>query len=137
MKITRIKIHIVNTDNDKTLRGFADIVLEDCLRISGIKILRNRAGIFFIDMPNRRKVDRCPQCPCRNALQANYCNNCGVELSCDRIPFDVNGRPNLYAKIVTTLSADYHIIIEKDILTEFAHVLKNEINISEEDYGNR
>ena len=48
MKITDIRVRIYET---KTLRGFADVTLDECLVLTGIKIVESSKGLF-IGMPS-------------------------------------------------------------------------------------
>lgn len=53
MKITKIKIDKIGKDK---LKGFADIILDDCLAIHRIKIIEGK-NRMFVSMPDRKRAD--------------------------------------------------------------------------------
>ena len=53
LPITDIKIYV---QNDGRLRAFAAIVLADCFKINGLKIIEGKAGLF-VAMPSRKTRD--------------------------------------------------------------------------------
>ena len=50
--ITDVKVRLVNTENSK-LKGFASIIIDDCIAIHDIKIIAGDNG-EFIAMPSRK-----------------------------------------------------------------------------------
>lgn len=46
MKVTDVKIKLYNSDN-KTLKGFADITIDEELVIKGLKIIEGKKGDFI------------------------------------------------------------------------------------------
>jgi stage V sporulation protein G len=52
MEITRVNVTIV--DQDK-VKAYADIVLDDCFLIRGLKLIYTNR--FFISMPSRKRKD--------------------------------------------------------------------------------
>ena len=58
MNITFIKIYPFDTGFHQTsLRGYADVVLDDLLVIKGFKILAAKSGGLFIGMPSKKGKD--------------------------------------------------------------------------------
>lgn len=52
MEITRINVTIVN---QAKVKAFADIVLDDCFLVRGLKLIYTNK--FFISMPSRKRKD--------------------------------------------------------------------------------
>jgi stage V sporulation protein G len=56
MKITSVSVTVANQGK---LRGYARIVVDDCLVIDGLKIIERdeRDGGLFVSMPSRKRQD--------------------------------------------------------------------------------
>lgn len=52
MEITEIKITL---NNDNIVRAYADIVIDDCFIVKGLKIIETKN--IFVAMPSRRRRD--------------------------------------------------------------------------------
>lgn len=52
MKITDVKVRIIPSENDK-MRGIATVVLDDCFKVKGIRILE-KEGSLMLAMPSRK-----------------------------------------------------------------------------------
>lgn len=55
MEITRISIQKVEKENSRVL-AYADIELDNCLKINGIRIIKGDTRIFAA-MPNKKTID--------------------------------------------------------------------------------
>lgn len=53
MKVTDVRLKKVNDDKFGKLRAYADITLEECLVIHGLKLMQGENG-FFVAMPSRK-----------------------------------------------------------------------------------
>lgn len=54
MKVTLDKIFIVDTDSK--MKGSASVIIDDCFKITGIKIIEGSNGLF-LSMPSRKLKD--------------------------------------------------------------------------------
>ena len=54
MKVTLDKLFIVDTDSK--MKGSASVIIDDCFRITGIKIIEGSNGLF-LSMPSRKLKD--------------------------------------------------------------------------------
>ena len=54
MKVTLDKLFIVDTDNK--MKGSASVIIDDCFKITGIKIIEGSNGLF-LSMPSRKLKD--------------------------------------------------------------------------------
>lgn len=54
MKITLDKLFIVDTDSK--MKGSASVIIDDCFKITGIKIIEGSNGLF-LSMPSRKLKD--------------------------------------------------------------------------------
>ena len=52
MKITSVSVHKVSGENTR-MRGIATVVLDDCFKIKGIRIIE-KDGNFMLAMPSRK-----------------------------------------------------------------------------------
>ena len=58
MNITFIKIYPFHTDiSQRSLKAYADVILDDLLVIKGFKILVGKSGGLFIGMPSKKGKD--------------------------------------------------------------------------------
>ncbi len=78
MKITEVRI-FPKEGEDKKLRAFATITLDDCFVVRDLKIIEGSKGLF-VAMPSRRIKNPCPRCRHSNVAHSQYCNECGNKL---------------------------------------------------------
>jgi stage V sporulation protein G len=55
----------------------------------------------------------------KNHLRAQYCNQCGAQLSQDRMPLDADGRAKLYADIAHPINSHCREMIQDHVINEF------------------
>jgi stage V sporulation protein G len=55
----------------------------------------------------------------KNHLRAQYCNQCGAQLSQDRMPLDADGRAKLYADIAHPINSFCREMIQDHVINEF------------------
>ncbi len=115
MRITEVRIKLVNEDEKGRLKAFCSIALDDALVIHDLKIINGYKGIF-VAMPNRRIIDHCLKCGCSNHLLACFCNQCGERIYGSRIIYDANGRGKLYADIAHPISSAFREVIQSTVL---------------------
>jgi len=53
MEITNVRIVL---RNEKTLKAFASFVIDDCLIVTGLKVIDGPNG-YFVSMPSKRRND--------------------------------------------------------------------------------
>lgn len=56
MEITAVKMNLVNDEQEKRLKAFANIIFDDCFLVSGLKVIRGDKGLF-VSMPSRKLKD--------------------------------------------------------------------------------
>jgi DNA-binding cell septation regulator SpoVG len=74
MKVTQVQLSLLN---EPKLKATADIVLDECLKIKGIKAIARSEGLF-LDFPSQKRKIRCHYCKRSNPCTARYCSDCGV-----------------------------------------------------------
>jgi len=84
MRITEVRIFPKETD-DRKLKAFATMTLDDCFVVRDIKIIEGAKGLF-VAMPSRRLKESCPRCGHRNVVHSQYCNQCGSKQQTSRQP---------------------------------------------------
>jgi stage V sporulation protein G len=97
MQVTEVKVKLVSDKADK-LKAFCTVTIDGEFVIRDIKVIKGTRG-YFVAMPSRKLMDRCPSCGGKNHLRATYCNECGGSLRADRVPHDHDGRAKLHADI--------------------------------------
>jgi stage V sporulation protein G len=117
VKITEVRIKLVNNPNDK-LRAFCSITFDQEFVVRDLKIIEGNQGLF-VAMPSRKLCDRCPRCGGKNHLRARHCNDCGQKLATDRAPRDERGRDRLHADIAHPIHAAAREKIHRRVLEEF------------------
>jgi stage V sporulation protein G len=53
MKITDVRLRTVRNENEVKLKAYADITLEGCFVIHGLKVIEGQKGMF-VAMPSRK-----------------------------------------------------------------------------------
>ena len=116
MELTDIQIELVSFSSDR-LRAFGRIVIDNSFMVRDIRILEGNQGLF-VAMPSRKVMRPCPKCKEKNHLSANYCNECGGNLS---KPQRESGSPEqrAFADIAHPINAECREKIEKAILLAF------------------
>ena len=116
MKLTDIQIELVSFSSDR-LRAFGRIVIDNSFMVRDIRVLEGNQGLF-VAMPSRKVMRPCPKCKEKNHLSANYCNDCGGNLS---KPQRESGSPEqrAFADIAHPINAECREMIEKAILLAF------------------
>ena len=56
MKITDVRLRTVKSEDETKLKAYADITLEGCFVIHGLKIIDGQKGMF-VAMPSRKMPD--------------------------------------------------------------------------------
>ena len=118
MKLTDIQIELVSFSSDR-LRAFGRIVIDNSFMVRDIRVLEGNQGLF-VAMPSRKVMRPCPKCKEKNHLSANYCNDCGGNLS---KPQRESGSPEqrAFADIAHPINAICRDQIEKAVLAAFEH----------------
>lgn len=107
IEITRVRIQLHEPHarpdgrKDWRLKAFADVTLDDCLAIKGLKVLMGDEGNLFVAFPSHRVEDHCPADDCRTrvALGDAFCRKCGVPLEPDRGTPGPDGKVNYHADV--------------------------------------
>lgn len=118
MKITEIRIKLIDDRADNRLRAFCSITMDDSFVVRDLKIIDGTKGLF-IAMPSRKLTDRCPRCGYKNNLRARYCNDCGELLNDNRAAVDDNGRAKLHADIAHPINAECRDMIQRNVIEAY------------------
>ena len=121
MNITEIRVKLVSSGRDK-LRGFASLIIDDCLVVRDLKIIEGEQGLFLA-MPSRKLQDRCRECGGKNALRARFCNDCGVRLTNGRGERDERGRVRLYADIAHPIHQEGRDELQRRVVAAYREEL--------------
>lgn len=79
MEITEVRIFL-KSNQDKKLKAYATITLDNAFVVRNVKIINGSKGLF-VAMPSRRVKEPCPKCNFRNIVRSRYCNQCGSALA--------------------------------------------------------
>jgi len=118
MKITEIRVKLIEDKADNRLRAFCSITLDDSFVVRDLKIIDGTKGLF-IAMPSRKLTDRCHRCGYKNNLRAYYCNDCGERLKDNRAAVDDNGRAKLHADIAHPINAECREMIQTAVVVAY------------------
>src|SRR5512137_472208 len=78
MDITEVRVFL-KEGQDKKLKAYATITLDNCFVVRNIKVIEGNKGLF-VAMPSRKMKDPCPKCGFRNSVRTKFCNQCGSSL---------------------------------------------------------
>lgn len=117
MNISEARVKLVSDKTDK-LKAFCSITIDGEFVIRDIKVIQGGKG-YFVAMPSRKLMDRCPSCGGKNHLRAAYCNSCGGSLRPDRVPHDEEGRAKLHADIAHPINSACRERIQKRVVEAY------------------
>ncbi len=83
MEITEVRIRLIEDENAENLRAFATLTMDECFVVRDLRIIDGHSGLF-VAMPSRKITRRCSKCGCKNAVHANFCNQCGGKMAPDQ-----------------------------------------------------
>ena len=117
MEITEVRIKLMDEPGER-LKAFCSITFDNCFVVRDLKIIEGTSGPF-VAMPSRKLTAHCPRCGMKNHLRAPYCNQCGSQLSNDRMPLDADGRAKLYADIAHPINQACRDMIQQKVIEAF------------------
>jgi stage V sporulation protein G len=117
MEISEVRVSLVS-NKDNRLKAFCSMTLDNEFVIRDIKIIEGIGGAF-VAMPSRKMSDHCDKCGGKNHLRAKYCNNCGTELTENRVRKDVRGRTKLHADIAHPINAECRQRIQQTVIEAY------------------
>ena len=123
MKITDVRVRLVQGGSKSRLLGFCTITLDSEFVVRDLKLIEGTSGPF-VAMPNRKLMDRCSSCGARNSLKARYCNDCGARLADDRIPRDGQGRSVAHADVAHPISTACRRYLEDEVIKAYRKELE-------------
>jgi stage V sporulation protein G len=117
VEVTEAKVKLVSDKADK-LKAFCTITIDDEFVIRDIKVIKGTRG-YFVAMPSRKLMDRCPSCGGKNHLRSAYCNDCGRELRDNRVSHDTEGRAKLHADIAHPINSGCRDRLQRRIIAAY------------------
>jgi stage V sporulation protein G len=117
VEITEVRIKLME-DPGERLKAFCSITFDNCFVVRDLKIIDGSNGPF-VAMPSRKLTAHCARCGMKNHLRAQFCNQCGAQLSQDRMPLDADGRAKLYADIAHPINSHCREMIQDHVINEF------------------
>lgn len=119
MNITEVRIKLVeDSGENERLLAFCSITFEDAFVVRDLKIIGGPKG-FFVAMPSRKLMDRCPGCGFKNQMRARFCNACGGRLDENRGLRQNEGRAKLHADIAHPIHAHCREQIQAAVIQAF------------------
>lgn len=122
MEITEIRIKLMDEPGER-LKAFCSITFDNCFVVRDLKIIEGASGPF-VAMPSRKLTAHCSHCGMKNHLRSQFCNQCGVATSTNRMPVDADGRAKLYADIAHPINSSCREMIQYDVIQEYHEELK-------------
>ncbi len=116
MNITDVRIKLAEEADDH-LKAFCTITIDGAFVVRDLKVIGDDNGCF-VAMPSRKITRRCPHCPGKNEVRANYCSSCGTKLPgisndeshrafCDIAhPINASGRKRIENAVLTAFEAE-------------------------------
>lgn len=81
IEITNIEVVLENNPNNPRLLANVRIVLNDCFKVRGIRIIKGNLGKILVTMPDTKLQFRCGDCSKGNPCDSAYCRQCGKKLN--------------------------------------------------------
>ncbi len=117
MQVSEVKVKLVDIKTER-LKAFCTITLDGEFVVRDIKVIEGTSGPF-VAMPSRKLADKCQRCGAKNHLRAKFCNECGSELSDNRVPKDAAGRVKLHADVAHPINPQCRQRIQQAVLDAF------------------
>ncbi len=120
MVITEVRIKLMESNNDnEKLQAFCSITFDHSFVIRDLKIIEGNRG-WFVAMPSRKLMDRCPDCSFKNQLKARFCNQCGYKLGEFKgIGRDSSGKQKMHADIAHPINPSCRDNIQQVVIKAF------------------
>ena len=122
MQVTEVRVHLETRPDpvNQFVLAFASVTLDSIFKVHDLRVLTDPQDRPYVTMPNRKIVDRCPQCSASNPLRAKYCNECGIRLA------DNRGRPNIrdgkirfYTDVAHPTDSDLRSMLSSKVLAQY------------------
>ena len=123
MKITDVRVRLMDTTKQSKLLGFCSITIDGDFVVRDLKIIDGANGPF-VAMANRKVQDRCTSCGARNNLKARYCGDCGARLADNRVPRDSRGRAAAHVDIAHPITTECRRYLEERVVDEYRKELE-------------
>ena len=114
MIITEVYLNIQPPSHDHRLLACCSVTFDDAFVVRDLKLISGAKGPF-VAMPNRKLMNRCPQCGMKNHLIANYCNHCGILLHPPAEAF----AGKLFANVAHPVNGETRAMLTAAILAEY------------------
>ena len=118
MKITEVRVKLVNGNDTERLRAFCSITIDELFVVRDLKVIDGTSGPF-VAMPSRKVMDHCPKCGGKNHLRARFCNDCGGKLAENRVSRGGDGRATLHADIAHPINMAGREYIQKEVIDAY------------------
>lgn len=121
MVITEVRVKLVDNNHER-LVAFVSITLDNAFVVRDLKVIDGRKG-WFVSMPSRKLMDRCPRCRHKNHLRARFCNQCGSTLD-DNRAFRGDGQVKIHADVAHPTNSQSRYVIETAVMDAVARELQ-------------
>ena len=115
MEITETRVTLVDKPNSR-LRAYASITFDDCFVVRDLRIIEGRNG-YFVAMPSHKTEIPCPKCHSKNALRAKYCNQCGAELSPEKL--EEAGNQVTHRDLAHPITTEFRNYLQKRVIEDY------------------
>ena len=115
MEITDVRIRLADGGNER-LCGYCTITIDGEFVVRDLRIIAGERG-FFVAMPSRKTMHRCPQCGHKNHHQAHFCNDCGRRLHVRTVSQADQAR--MHIDIAHPITTSCRKMIQERVLTAF------------------
>ncbi|MDO4586281.1 MAG: SpoVG family protein [Planctomycetia bacterium] len=128
MIITEIQIKLVDESQER-LRAFCAITIDNSFIIRDLKIIEGPNGPF-VAMPSRKRSFHCPKCRHKNAIQSNFCNNCGTKLDSSMELENEQNQEKMYTDVAHPINPACREMIQSHILQAFEKARNRDKSLS-------
>lgn len=120
MEITEVRIEPAETVKNGLL-ATAEVLFDSCFLVKEMKIIE-KPDRLHLCMPNRRVVEPCGKCGCKNHLQANFCNKCGAQLP--KAWLQNPEPPRMFADLAHPIHSRFRAYVESAVFGEYQQLVK-------------
>ncbi|MCA9216086.1 MAG: SpoVG family protein [Planctomycetales bacterium] len=118
MEVTEVQVNLCD-NSDERLRAYCAVIFDGCFVVHNVRVIE-KAGGLLVAMPSRKVTGKCGQCGFKNPIDANYCSNCGNDISKLK---KTQSDSKIHFDIAHPINAECRQMIEREVLAAYnAHV---------------
>jgi stage V sporulation protein G len=119
VEVTEVQINLCD-NSDERLRAYCAVIFDGCFVVHNVRVIEKANGLL-VAMPSRKVTVKCSGCNFKNAIDSNYCSNCGQKVELDRTQTETK----IHFDIAHPINAECRQMIETRVLEAYEKAVKS------------